>query len=92
MRQGGQNLMRPVACVGDLHACPQHGPNVVAEGGSALQDGRPIARLGDKCACGCMIIEGASGALLDGRPVAMLGAKTTLGGVISACTGTAMVE
>jgi uncharacterized Zn-binding protein involved in type VI secretion len=81
--------MRPVACVGDLHACPVHGPNTVISGGSALLDGRPVARIGDACACGCVILEGAGQALLDGRPVALLGAKTTLGGVISACAGSA---
>jgi uncharacterized Zn-binding protein involved in type VI secretion len=84
--------MLPVACVGDVHVCPLHGPNVVAMGGSALQDGRPIARMGDPCACGCLIMEGNPSAILDGRPVAFLGAKTTLGGVITACLGTAMVK
>lgn len=81
-----------VACVGDIHLCPAHGPNVVAEGGSATVDGRPVARIGDKCACGCVIIEGASGAICDGRPVARLGSKTTLGGVISACEGSAVLR
>jgi uncharacterized Zn-binding protein involved in type VI secretion len=81
--------MRPIACVGDAHACPVHGPNVISSGGTAMLDGRPVARIGDPCACGCVIIEGAGQATLDGRPVALLGAKTTLGGVISACAGTA---
>ena len=81
--------MRPVACVGDIHICPAHGPNVVAAGGTATVDGRPVARIGDACACGCLIIEGAGNVILDGRPVALLGSKTTLGGVITACPGLA---
>jgi uncharacterized Zn-binding protein involved in type VI secretion len=61
-------------------------------GGTAILDGRPIARIGDSCACGCVIIEGAGNAVLDGRPVALLGAKTSLGGVITACAGTALAK
>ena len=52
-------------------------------------DGRAIARVGDKCACGGVILEGKSGAVLDGRPVAYLGSKTSCGGVIVECAGTA---
>ncbi len=79
-----------VARVGDKHLCPQHGPNVIIEGGSGLVDGLAVARVGDKCACGGVIIEGKPGALMDGRPVAYLGSKTSCGGVIAACTGSAM--
>lgn len=78
-----------VACVGDIHLCPAHGPNVVAEGGSAIIDGRAVARIGDKCACGCTIVEGSGVAVCDGRPVARLGSKTSKGGVITSCAGSA---
>lgn len=84
--------MRQVACVGDIHVCPAHGPNAVATGGSAVIDGRPVARIGDACACGCLIVEGAGMVTLDGRPVALLGSKTSLGGLITACAGTALAR
>lgn len=81
--------MLPLARVGDKHICPQHGPNVVIEGGSSQLDGRAIARVGDKCACGGVIIEGGSGAVLDGRPIAYLGARTSCGGIIADCSASA---
>lgn len=81
--------MIPVARVGDKHLCPMHGPNVVVEGGSGTIGGRPIARVGDKCACGGIIIEGRTGATLDGRMVAHLGSKTSCGGIIADCAGSA---
>ncbi len=81
-----------VACVGDVHVCPRHGTNMIIEGGSAKVDGRAVARIGDKCACGCVIIDGASGAICDGKPIARLGSKTSRGGVISACPGSATVQ
>ena len=79
-----------VARVGDKHICPIHGPNVIIEGGSGLVDGLPVARVGDKCACGAVILEGKASALMDGRPVAYLGSKTSCGGVIAQCSGSAM--
>lgn len=81
--------MIPVARVGDVHICPKHGNNVVIEGGSGVVDGRAIAREGDKCACGGIIIEGRSGATIDGRRVAYLGARTSCGGMITSCSATA---
>ena len=42
--------MKPVARVGDVHACPIHGPNTVVQGGSAVIEGRKVARFGDPCA------------------------------------------
>lgn len=80
--------MRPIARVGDKHACAVHGPviggvpNVIIEGGSSVIDGRAVARVGDKCTCGCVILDGASDAKCDNRPVALIGSKTTYGGVI----------
>ena len=77
---------------------PRTAPDIAARGESYLEalrgvlatvDGRAIARVGDKCACGGVILEGKSGAVLDGRPVAYLGSKTSCGGVIVECAGTA---
>lgn len=81
--------MIPVARLGDKHICPIHGTNAVVEGGSGMIDGRPIAREGDKCACGGIIVEGRPGAVLDGRRVAYLGARTSCGGVIVECAASA---
>ena len=81
--------MRTIARVGDKHICPIHGTNAIVEGGSGTVDGMPIARIGDKCACGGVIVEGEPGALCDGRPVAYFGAKTSCGGIIAECRGTA---
>lgn len=78
-----------IARVGDKHLCPIHGTNAIIEGGSSTVDGQPIARVGDKCACGGVITEGSTGAMLDGRSVARLGAKTSCGGVIAECSGSA---
>ena len=78
-----------VACVGDRHSCPKHGENEIVEGGSSVVGGRQVARVGDKCACGGVIVEGKTQALLDGKPIAYLGSKTSCGGVISECSGSA---
>ncbi|TKW66683.1 MAG: hypothetical protein DI616_09320 [Paracoccus denitrificans] len=82
--------MRVIARVGDKHLCPRHGSNEIVQGGSGVVDGRAIARVGDKCACGGVIVEGEPGALCDGRPVAYFGAKTSCGGIIADCQGTAV--
>lgn len=74
--------MLPVARLGDKHVCPVHGTNAVVQGGTAKIDGRPVARVGDKCACGCAIVLGSSMATDDGKPIAYLGSLTTCGGVI----------
>lgn len=75
--------MPELARVGDTHNCPKHGSNTIAEGGSAEIDGRKIARVGDTCACGGVILLGSSLGELDGRPIALVGSKTSCGGVIS---------
>ena len=80
--------MPKIACVGDEHICLRHGRNVIIEGGSSLVDGRAVARVGDRCSCGCVIVEGWPGAICDGRLVAFMGAKTT-GGSIGSCAGSA---
>jgi uncharacterized Zn-binding protein involved in type VI secretion len=74
--------MLPIARLGDKHVCPIHGPNTIVQGGKAVIDGRPVARMGDKCACGATIILGSSMTRDDGKPVAYLGSTTSCGGVI----------
>ncbi|OCX58132.1 hypothetical protein BFP70_18890 [Thioclava sp. SK-1] len=76
--------MAQIARVGDTHVCPikGHGSNVIVSGGSAIVDGRPVARVGDTCACGCTIVSGSSQSTCDGRPVAIIGSKTSGGGSI----------
>ncbi len=83
--------MKPVARVGDVHACPIHGPNTVVQGGSAVIEGRKVARFGDACACGGVIVEGAQGAKDNGQPIAYIGCKTSCGGVITTGSGSAIL-
>lgn len=53
---------KPVACVGDLVACPMggHGGNtVIVSGTSGVDvDGRMAARHGDKTSCGATLLSG----------------------------------
>lgn len=75
--------MRPIARLGDTHDCPLHGKNAIVSGGAGMVDGRPVARLGDACACGGVIIEGSSQSTDGGQPIAYQGCKTSCGGVIT---------
>ncbi|WP_106743539.1 PAAR domain-containing protein [Yoonia maritima] len=84
--------MPPIARVGDVHDCPRHGKNAIVSGGQATADGRPIARVGDKCGCGATIIDGASSGSQDGKPVAYQGSKTSCGGVITTGSPTHSVK
>ncbi|MFN4065413.1 hypothetical protein GO613_16820 [Azoarcus communis] len=75
--------MRPVICLGDPTS---HGGRVVAVSASHYKvDGRPVARVGDRCACpikghdGCTIVEGDVTFTIDGIPVALHGHKTSCG-------------
>lgn len=83
------SIPRNVARVGDKHICPVHGVNMVVEGSNSTIDGRGIARLGDKCACGCTIVKVSTTSILDGRGVAHEGSVTSSGGIIVECKGTA---
>jgi uncharacterized Zn-binding protein involved in type VI secretion len=74
--------MIPIARLGDKHVCPIHGPNVIVSGGRAMIDGRPVARQGDKTACGAVITMGSSSGTDDGKPIAYLGCTTSHGGAI----------
>ncbi len=85
------DLPKVIARVGDIHACPYHGPNPIVSGSASMIDGRGIARVGDKSACGCEIIKGSDRASVDGRLVAYLGSETSSGGTIVKCTGSAVL-
>lgn len=74
--------MIPIARLGDKHVCPIHGPNTIISGGKSLVDNKPVARMGDKTACGAVIIMGSSMAQDGGKPVAYMGCATSHGGVI----------
>lgn len=48
---------RPIATMGDPHACPYHGMGVIISGDPVKTiGGRPMARLGDFTDCGAVII------------------------------------
>lgn len=85
--------MLPVARVGDTHICgnPNHPPNVIVAGGSQIVDGKPVARVGDACACGCTITSGSSQASDGGRAIAYLGSSTSSGGSIVSGSGSVKV-
>lgn len=52
---------RKIVRVGDLYACPEHGPNPVASGSASYTlDGRQVARLGDRTQCGATITSGSA--------------------------------
>ncbi|MCL1825450.1 MAG: PAAR domain-containing protein [Betaproteobacteria bacterium] len=51
----------PVACIGDRVTCPKKGHSGVvivqgAEGPPDMLGGRPVAREGDKCSCGAVLV------------------------------------
>lgn len=84
--------MIPVARVGDSHACPIHGGNSIVAGGTAIVDGKPIARQGDPCGCGATIVQGSGQGTDDGKPVAYIGCATSHGGVITSGSPSAKVK
>ena len=81
--------MLPVARLGDKHDCPIHGSNAIVEGGKAMIDNKPVARVGDKTGCGAVITVGSSMGTDDGKPVAYVGSATSHGGVITSGSPTA---
>lgn len=55
--------------IGDIHVCPipGHGSNLVTLGsGSVFIEGIGVARLGDVCACGAVIVSGCAEKTLAG--------------------------
>ena len=52
---------QPVARVGDILACPIHGPNPIVTGAAKWSvEGHAVARTGSTTACGATIIGGAT--------------------------------
>jgi uncharacterized Zn-binding protein involved in type VI secretion len=48
-----------IARMGDKVSCPRHGNNAIASGdGTTVVDGKPVARHGDRTACGAVLIAG----------------------------------
>jgi len=46
-----------IARMGDKVTCPKHGTNPIASGdATTIVDGKPVARDGDKTACGAVLI------------------------------------
>lgn len=51
---------RPIARVGDIYACPKHGPNPIVTGAPhVFGQGQLVAHVGSKTACGAEIISGS---------------------------------
>jgi len=73
---------QPIAVVGDTHNCPIHGPNAISAGGVRIIDKKPVARIGDPCDCGAVIVDGSSRVTDQGKFVALNGSTTSCGGVI----------
>ena len=73
--------MKPVARVGDQHICgnPKHAPSTIVSGGEALVEGQRVARVGDRCGCGAVIIEGSRYCTDTGQAVAYSGSATQCG-------------
>ena len=48
-----------IARLGDKVSCPMHGNNAIVSGDTTMiVDGKPVARHGDKTACGAVLIAG----------------------------------
>ncbi|CAM3399683.1 PAAR domain-containing protein [Pseudomonas floridensis] len=77
--------MIPTARQGDLHVCPipGHIPTpIITASGDVLANSSGIARVGDVCACGAVIVAGFPSIMVNGRPMAHLGSPTSHGGMI----------
>ncbi|MCC5882111.1 MAG: PAAR domain-containing protein [Halomonas sp.] len=74
------------AKVGDRVACKcKGGPHSIIKGAPAsLVDGIPVARVGDLCSCGAVIVSGLSWLMVDGKPAAIDGSATSCGGKVIA--------
>lgn len=77
--------MIPVSRLTDLHACPipLHGITpLMSASPTVYVNGLPVARIGDRSACGAVIVTGFVNILVDGRPMAHIGSLTSHGGGI----------
>jgi uncharacterized Zn-binding protein involved in type VI secretion len=76
--------MKPLARLGDRHLCPMHGENVIATVATrSTCDARPVATVGDKTACGAVILTGSAAVQIDGKAAATIGSTTSHGGIIT---------
>ncbi len=55
---------------------------IVSVASNSTCDSRPIATVGDKTACGAVIVTGSPACFVDGRQAAFIGSQTSHGGVI----------
>ena len=56
-----------VARVGDIYACPIHGPNPIVSGsGDVITNSRETAIVGSATACGAIIVSGSPDRNIDG--------------------------
>jgi uncharacterized Zn-binding protein involved in type VI secretion len=52
---------KPVARLGDIYLCPEHGPNpIICVQTQSQSGGRPVAHLGAQALCGARILIGSS--------------------------------
>ncbi len=57
---------RPVARVGDIYDCREHGPNPIVTGASQISgELREVAHVGSKTACGATITTGSPDTFID---------------------------
>lgn len=57
---------RPIARVGDIYLCPEHGPNPIISGvKSVFGEGKLVAHVGSKTACGAIITTGSPDTFVD---------------------------
>lgn len=51
---------KAVARIGDIYACPLHGPNPLVTGSpDVFCNGRAVVRVGDSAACGAVMVDGS---------------------------------
>lgn len=86
--------MKPIATVGSMHTCPMCTGTTPHVGGpiigpgipTVLVNNKPVAVVGDQCACSGppdVIAQGASNVFIGGKPVASVGDMTAHGGMIT---------
>lgn len=56
----------PAARLGDVHVCPNCGPNAIVTGSTmTIIEGQPAAGLGDSTACGATIVTGSLTTIIE---------------------------
>ncbi len=76
--------MASIILVGHRFDCPLHGATEVVSGASGFAvQGRPVACVGDRMACGAVIVSGSQHVSRGGVQVAWVGDSTDHGGTLS---------